>query len=310
MMNKNKTNNINSLDKKSIVTIGMFDGVHIGHQHILDMLKHIAISENMTPVVVTFDNHPRIVLGKTDPHFRLLTTFQERETILRRYGIDHVDCVHFTTEEAQLLACEFVRKHLLGQLNMGALVLGYDNQFGNKNHNDFDLLPQLAADEGFTIYHDTPVRYGTVEVSSTEIRRALLAGNIDLANQMLGAPYRISGTVVAGRQVGRSIGFPTANIALNDAYKALPSDGVYAAWATLADGSRHKAMVNVGPQPTFHQDQPTIEAHILGLDADIYHQPVTLAFTHRLRSTITFETPNHLIQQLNLDKEQVKQLLK
>lgn len=308
-MKESKTNIISELDKKSVVTIGMFDGVHIGHQHILHLLKSIADREHMTPVVVTFDSHPRIVLGKTDAQFRLLTTLQERESILRRHGIEHVDWVHFTPHEAQLSACEFVSKHLLQHLHMGALVLGYDNQFGNKNHNDFHLLPQLAAREGFAIYHDTPVLYGTVEVSSTEIRRALLAGNIDLANQMLGTSYSITGQVVTGRQIGRSLGFPTANIALNDAHKALPAHGVYAAWALMPDGSRRKAMVNIGTQPTFHHDIPTIEAHILDLDADIYHQSVTLSFTHRLRATITFDTPDQLVQQLQLDKEMVRKIL-
>lgn len=302
-MNSNKDHNINAIEQNTIVTIGMFDGLHIGHQHILDMLLREAKNENLHPVVVTFDLHPRLVLGKTDGQFRLLTTQQERQQMLTLYGIDTIDWIHFTPQEAQLSACDFVRQHLIERLHARAIVLGYDNQFGNKQHNDFDRLPELARQEGVKLFYDTPVILDGIEVSSTQIRNALRQGDLPMANQMLGAPYAITGTVVHGRQVGRTLGFPTANIELNDNHKALPLEGVYAVDVLLNDGTTHRGMVNIGPQPTFQQATPTIEVHILNYQHNLYGKPLTLRFLQRLRDIQQFSSAHDLQQQLQHDMD-------
>ena len=307
-MTYNKEQHINNIDHPTIVTVGMFDGVHTGHQHILDMLLRTAATERLTPVVVTFDNHPRLVLGKTDERFHLLSTNEERRQLLERHGIVNIDWIHFTREEASLSACQFVRQHLLQRLHAKAIVIGYDNQFGNKQHNDFDQLPDLALKEGFKIFRDTPVLVDGIEVSSTQIRNALMSGDLPLANKMLGTPYAVSGTVSYGRQVGRTLGFPTANIVLDNENKALPKEGVYAAIVVMADGSEHKGMVNIGPQPTFGQTTPTIEVHILDCHSDLYGQRLTIRFIQRLRDIRQFPSPNELMVQLQHDMDAVAQM--
>lgn len=302
-------NNIKPLCKKSIVTVGMFDGLHVGHRHILNLLLARSRELDAIPVVVTFDCHPRVVLGLTDNHFRQLQTTNERITALEEFGVEIVAIAEFSKDMAQLSACEFAQKYLVEKLNMGTLLVGYDNMFGNKTHNDFHLLPELAREFGFRIESDSAVLIDGAEVSSTQIRRALEVGDIRSANAMLGASYPLSGVVVHGRHVGRTIGFPTANLELFDPYKAVPEPGVYAVWVQRSQ-KRYKGMANIGPRPTFAVDKYAIEVHLIDFNDDIYGEVLRIEFVHRLRDIVRFASVEELIGQLNNDREEIKKLLK
>lgn len=291
---------ISTLGAQTMVTVGMFDGVHLGHRHLLQVLADQSASEGFAPVVVTFDRHPRLVLNPADD-IALLSTLGERLALLEAFGVQQVVIVHFTPHTAALSACDFVRQILVPRLGMRRLLLGYDNSFGSRQNNDFDLLPQLAGELGFAIVRDGAVRVGGIEVSSTKIRKALKEGNIEHANALLGAPYRLTGTVVHGRHVGTAIGFPTANIVPADRHKLLPAAGVYALRASVSRQSC-LAMANLGAQPTFHQSHPVTEVHLIGFEGDIYGKEVSVQFLARLREVRAFDSPDALVTQLEKDR--------
>lgn len=309
-MNIYKLNNINALSGPTAVTVGMFDGVHIGHQHILQQLNVEAQEHNLTPVVVTFDMHPRQVLGTGDASFYRITSNAERCALLQAHGIDHVVEIHFTPEVAALSACQFFEQIMLQKLNAKVLVLGYDNVFGSKQHNDFDQLPLLASRHGVRLVHDSAVRLGDVDVSSTQIRLALGRGDVRLASTMMGHNYQLSGEVVKGRQVGRELGFPTANVCLSDKVKLMPADGVYAVRVTLGhDQAPLMGMANLGGQPTFGLDKPVFEVHIFDFHESLYGQSLHVEFIDKLRDVRRFENIDQLVSQLNADQAAARKVL-
>jgi riboflavin kinase/FMN adenylyltransferase len=294
----------------SVCTVGMFDGVHVGHRLIVERLLATAEEDGLQPVVVTFDRHPREVLG--DNSFLLLNTSEERLRRLENYGVEHVAMVHFTPEVARLSACEFFEQFLVGKLKAKVLVLGYDNMFGNKKHNDFDRLEELSMSRGCSIVRAEAITISTeddrTEVSSTQIRKALERGDISLANRMLGYCYEVSGTVVHGRQVGRGLGFPTANIEIGNRRKAMPKEGVYA--VRLTSGSTaYKGMANWGGQPTFGHEEKALEVNVLEACDDLYGKRVSVTFVERIRDIIHFKTPEELAQQLDKDRLSAIKLL-
>lgn len=295
---------INALKRRSIVTVGMFDGVHLGHRHLLSRMMRLSAERGIVPVVVTFDRHPRQVLRPSEP-MQLLSTYDERMRLLEGCGVPTVALVHFDETTARLGACDFVRQFLCGCLDMGVLLLGYDNMFGNRQVDDFAKLPLLASELGFEIAHDEAVRLDGIEISSTKVRRSLNNGDVALANRMLGSCYGISGVVVHGRHEGTSIGFPTANIQLSDPHKLVPAEGVYALRAEV-DGNSYAAMANIGPQPTFHSDKKAIEVHLIDFDGDLYGKEMRVEFTSRLRDTVPFETTEALVAQLKKDRERAR----
>lgn len=299
---------ISALDAKTVVTVGMFDGLHLGHRHLVAHLMERAAGEGLEPVVVTFDSHPRLVV-EPEATMALLSTREERLQQLEECGVRTVALIHFTRETAQMGACAFVRYFLCGRLNMRVLLLGYDNRFGSRKENDFDRLPELASELGFSICRDEAVLLDGVEVSSTKIRRALSEGDLRLANAMLGAPYSLGGRVVHGRHEGRSLGFPTANVQPDDRHKMLPAAGVYALRATV-EGRSYAAMANLGGQPTFNSSSPVLEVHLIGFEGDIYGRFVKVEFIERLRDIRRFDTPEALRSQLERDKSQVLKCLK
>lgn len=307
-MNIYNLEHINELPFDSVVTVGMFDGVHIGHQHILSMLTAEARRRRMVPIVVTFDLHPRQVLCPDMPFFRVSTN-EERYEQISACGVTDVVEIHFTPEVAGLSACEFFRDILVAKLRARSLVLGFDNMFGSKQRNDFDHLPSLAKEMGVEVLVDTAVMYQGVEVSSTQIRQALLQGDVSLASQMLGYRYRLWGEVVKGRQVGRTLGFPTANVCLQDASKALPADGVYAVRVLMPDGASRMGMANFGGQPTFGLDKPVFEVNIFDFEGDLYGSILDVEFVARLRDVCKFEGVEALVAQLNKDREGARQVL-
>ncbi len=294
----------------SVVTVGMFDGVHVGHRHILSLLGRVAEEKGLRPVVVTFDRHPRQVLTEgVATHFRI-TTNEERGRLLSQCGVDTVVELPFTPQLAGMSACEFFEQVLVGQLNARALVLGFDNMFGSRSRNDFDRLPALAEEKGVTIHVDKAVFYHGSEVSSTRIRKALEQGQTDRAASMLGRGYVMWGTVEKGRQLGRLLGFPTANVSLADPTKVWPADGVYAVWVTLSDGTAGlKGMANFGAQPTFGLDKPVFEVNIFDFEGDLYDSTLTVEFGPRLRDICRFDNVPTLVEQLRADREAARRLL-
>ncbi|MBQ9473312.1 MAG: riboflavin biosynthesis protein RibF [Bacteroidales bacterium] len=288
-----------SIINRTIVTVGMFDGIHIGHQYLLRMVEKEGVNLGLRPLVLTFDRHPRRVLG--DNGFKMLTTADERLGLLEEYGVEELALLHFTPEVARLTACEFVEQVLLRQLGMEVLVLGYDNRFGNKEAGDFEQLSQLGRERGFGIMQQEELNRGDgVMYSSTRIRESLAMGDIEGANYMLGHRYTIGGMVVRGRGEGRKLGVPTANIACPDE-KLLPSDGVYCALATTASGEEYRTVVNIGGQPTFGLEGRTIEAHLIGFHGDLYGTTLKLGLTGRLRDIHRYDNPERLADRIALD---------
>jgi riboflavin kinase/FMN adenylyltransferase len=308
----------------TVVTVGMFDGVHAGHRHILAMLAEVSARQGLRPVVVTFDCHPRQVLGGESAASFRVNTNEERTRLLAECGVEEVAVVHFDEATARLSACEFFEQVLVGRLHAQALVLGYDNQFGSRSRNDFDRLPELARSVGVEVYVDTPLKVDGVEVSSTQVRRALWQGDVRNAARLLGYPYRLWGTVVKGRQVGRTLGFPTANVCLDDRSKVVPAPGVYAvrvlgienskleieSCCTLECQRRLDGMANFGAQPTFGLEKTVFEVNIFDYDGDLYGSVLTVEFVERIRDVRRFEGVEQLVRQLEEDRRTAKDKLR
>ena len=290
------------IPKGTIVSVGMFDGVHLGHRKVLQSLYNFATEFDTKPLAITFDRHPRIVLSSEDKGFRLLSTNNERYRIMEQYGISDLLEIHFTPQVAALSACQFVKEYLVNNLAVKGLLLGYDNMFGNKSRNDFDNIYKLAEEYGIEIRTERSVLCDNIEISSTQIRKALASGNIALANRMLGYSYSVEGIVVEGRKIGRTLNFPTANIQITDSLKMLPADGVYYTKVNI-DGQVFIAMCNIGSQPTFSCSERTIEVHIFDFNKEIYGKSVSIDFFDRIRDIRRFDTPQELIKQLVADKE-------
>lgn len=299
-----------------VATIGMFDGVHKGHQLLISMVTETARKTGLASMVITFDRAPRQVL---DPTFRpqLLTTLQEKTEAISTFGIDQLTVLPFTHETAMLPAKTFMQQILKNELDVRILITGYDNHFGHRPggkscREGFDDYVRYGQDLGMEVIRGdvelTPD--GSCPLSSSVIRRLLTEeGNVNLMPQCLGRHYQLRGTVESGEHIGHRLGFPTANLQPDDPYKLIPASGAYAVWATLGDGQRHAAMMNIGTRPTFDGQNRTLEVNILGFDGNLYGQTVTITFVARLREERRFESPEALVKQLNEDKEQVKKIL-
>lgn len=290
-----------------ILTIGVFDGVHLGHKQVLDRLKEIAKEKNGESVVLTLWPHPRIVLGKDVESLRLLNNIEEKKYLLSKTGIDHLIIIPFTKEFSQLSACEFIEEYLVNQIGVKHLVVGYNHQFGKDRKAGFDFLSDCADKFGFTIEKLDAKLVDNDKVSSTKIREFLTAGFLDIANNYLGYEYFISGNIIEGNQIGRKIGFPTANIKIPEPYKQVPKDGVYAVRVNL-NGESYYGMLNIGSRPTIEPTLRTknIEVHILDFDKKIYNQTITIYFVKRIRDEIRFNGLKELTKQLKRDKEEIK----
>ena len=292
--------------RETVCTVGMFDGVHRGHQLILQRLSAVARERGREAVVVTFDQHPRIVLGHYDGSFRLLSTNAERFEAMRRCGAGNIVVVGFTPEVAKLSARDFFDIYLSRRLKAKTLLVGHDNMFGNKRAGGFDQLFSLP---GIECLRTEALADEGVEISSTQIRRALQQGDVERANRMLGYRYSISGRVVHGQALGRTMGFPTANLQPFDPMKAMPGEGVYAAEVTV-DGKTYLGMANWGPRPTIGANSPELEIHLLDYHGNLYGMAATVAFVLRLRDIQTFNSLNELSRQLETDRQTVLETMK
>ncbi len=293
-------------DPRSVVTTGTFDGVHLGHQAIVRYLVARAAEAGGVPTVVTFDPHPReVLLGRPIP---LLTTLGERADALEALGVERFVVVPFSRDLSLLEPEAYVADVLVEGVGMREIVIGYDHRFGRKARGDRALLDALAATHGFSVDVIPEQIDGDVTVSSTEIRRLLAErGDAQRAGQLLGRPYRLTGTVVRGDQRGRTIGYPTANLALNDARKLVPRAGVYAVRARLGDGAEHAGMMNIGQRPTVETDgATTIEVHLFDFQGDLYGTTVQVDVVTRLRDERRFDGLDALVEQLGRDAEQAR----
>lgn len=280
---------IASIPEPTAVTVGVFDGVHRGHR---ELLKGVSL-------VVTLTSHPSFVLGRRDSEY-WLDDPDEHLRLLFEAGAKYVAVLPFSCEVAQLSACEMARL-LYDQLQMRSLLLGYDSRFGSKSHDDFDRLPQLASNLGFTLKRGEPFLLDGKPISSSRIRESLAQGAMEDTANLLGRPFTLTGTVLHGRGVGHTLGFPTANIDLSQTRKMLPAYGVYA----VRIGDR-VGMANLGPVPTFGVDKPLLEVHLLDFHGDLYGQTVTVEFIHRLRDIVRFDSSEALQHQLQEDIKQTR----
>jgi riboflavin kinase/FMN adenylyltransferase len=261
----------------SVVTSGTFDGVHLGHQKILRRLQELANRKQGETVLLTYWPHPRLILQPEDKSLRLLTSLSEKVKLLEGMGVDHLIILPFTKELSQMSSEEFIRDILVDKIQTKTLVIGYDHKFGKNREGSFEYLQSHSHLFGFAIEEISRQDVDDLGVSSTKIRTALAQGDISIANKYLGRPYDLSGQVVKGQQIGRSIGFPTANIQIADNYKLLPRDGAYAVYADV-NSIRYKAILNIGDRPTVDGEKKTIEAHLIDFEGDLYGQELRIYF--------------------------------
>ena len=302
--------NLNNFNiQNPVITIGVFDGVHQGHQSILERIKEIANEKDGESVILTLWPHPRIVLNKDIDSLRLLNNIEEKKYLLSKTGIDHLIVIPFTKEFSELSAYDFIEKYLAKKINVKHLVVGYNHLFGKDRKAGFDFLTDCAKKFGFSIEKLDAKLVNNDKVSSTKIRKFLDSGHLDLANNYLGYEYFISGNVVEGNQIGRKIGFPTANIKIPEPYKQIPRDGVYAVRVKL-NGNSFYGMLNIGSRPTVEPMHcaKNIEVHILQFDEKIYNQTITISFVKRMRDEIKFNGLEELKQQLEKDKKEITKI--
>ena len=296
--------------KHPVATIGIFDGVHTGHRYILDHLLTRTRAHGGESVVVTLWPHPRIVLGKELHHFKLLHTREEKIRELERLGIDHLIIVPFNREIASLRACDFVQNYLVDRLGVEVLLVGYDNRFGKDGKGDPEGLRMCAEKNRYRIEKLPEYHSKLGKVSSSNIREAILKGDLELAEKMLGYPYYLSGNIVEGNHIGRQMGFPTANIHPLYPHKLIPMNGVYAVRVDLR-AKRYNGMLNIGFRPTIDSAMAvkTIEAHLFGASGDFYEEEVVIHFVKRIRDEMKFSGLDALKQQLQKDKDNIQKIL-
>ncbi len=291
--------------KNPVVSVGTFDGVHIGHSKILERVVRLADECEGESVVITFHPHPRLVIHPDSKNLKFINTLEKKYELIGKNGIDHLVIIPFTVEFASTGAENFIKKILFKKIGVHKLVLGYDHHFGKNREGSFEELLTLAKDLGFGVEQIPVQDINEIAVSSTKIRNALKEGNIVLANTLLGYEYSITGTVVGGQKIGRGIGFPTANIELNDEYKLITAIGVYACRVKWGNKS-FLGMSNIGHRPTINKGELTIEVHIFDFDEEIYGETITIYFVDRIRDEEKFESLDALRQQLIQDQETVK----
>lgn len=294
--------------ERPIVTTGTFDGVHFGHRKIIQRLNEIAQQQEGESVLLTFYPHPRMVLFPNDHQLQLLNTLDEKIELLKKAGINHLIIHPFTKAFSRTTSMHFVRDIIVNQLRTHKLVIGYDHHFGRNREGTFDHLKEFAPVYGFEVEEIPAQLLDDVSVSSTKIRSALLNGQVDIAYQFLGYYYGLSGKVVRGNEIGRSIGFPTANLLIDDTTKLIPKKGVYAVKVCVENRFFH-GMMNIGTKPTLGDNSQTIEIHIFDFDNIIYDDQISVFLVGRLRDEVPFSNLYQLKNQLEKDKIRARKLV-
>ena len=286
-----------------VLTVGTFDGVHLGHRKIISRLHDLAAAIGGESVIFTFDPHPRKIVAPDETNLRLLTTLDEKIELFEQSGIDHLIIYPFTPGFAQLTYEEFVEEILVGQIHTKSLVVGYDHKFGKGRQGDFEFLKNCADRLGFQIEKLDVLLMNESNISSTKIREAIQIGDFDTANAYLGYRFTLHGNVVEGQKIGRTINYPTANVDTADPDKIIPGYGVYAVRVAVRN-AEYAGMLNIGSRPTVNHnaDHRTVEVNLFDFDEDIYGEPITVVFYHKLREEQKFASLDALKEQLAKDK--------
>ncbi|MCQ2193240.1 MAG: bifunctional riboflavin kinase/FAD synthetase [Paludibacteraceae bacterium] len=289
------------------LTIGFFDGVHAGHRYLIDQVRAVADDEHLKAAIFTFWPHPRITLNE---HYKpnLLNSLDEKKELLMSSPLDYCIMTDFSMDLANLVAFDFMKEVLVKKLNVKHLIVGYDHRFGRNREEGFDDYVKHGLELGIKVTQADPYSDNNYTISSSFIRQLLAVGEINMANHYLGYPYALSGTVEKGQQVGRTIGFPTANLKLNIPNKCLPKIGVYAAMVGVGD-KHYKSMLYIGTRPTTTVDELSIEAHLFNYEGDLYGQDITIYVEDRIRNQHKFEDLATLKKQLQKDARMAQKIL-
>jgi len=298
-----------SPDFKVVLTLGTFDGVHIGHQSILKQLNQNAKKIGGESVLLTFYPHPRHVLFPDDQKLKLLTTIEERSKMLASYGLKHLIVQKFTPEFSRIQSVNFVRDVLVNKLKAEKLIIGYDHHFGRNREGNLDELVTLSDLYGYSIEKIEPQKFKNISVSSSKIRKLIVNNKIKEATDYLGHSFCLKGKVVKGKKNGSKIGFPTANIQIENKWKLIPNDGVYAVMVEY-NSKKYSAMMNIGYNPTFASKERTLEVHILDFNKDIYGEELRVEFVKRIRKENKFNSEQELKKTLKIDENKIRNLLK
>jgi len=294
--------------KNAVVTIGTFDGVHIGHRKIIARIKELAEECGGETVLLTFFPHPRMILHPEDESIKMINTINEKAALLEELGIDHLIITPFSRDFSNQTPEDYIRDILVNKIGTKKIVIGYDHRFGKDRMGGLDDLLKLGPVYGFDVIEIPEQDINEVAISSTVIRNALLNGAIELANTFLGYPFFITGKVGRGDQIGRKIGYPTANIMIEENYKLIPDDGIFSAKVNI-NGEVYKGMAYIGTRPTINGISRNIEVNIFDFDTEVYGQDVSMQFFNFVRGDIKFESLDELIVQLGKDKDDVLALL-
>lgn len=287
--------------KKTIVTIGTFDGVHIGHQKIIEKLIQNAVDYNCESLILTFFPHPRMVLQENS-EIKLLNTIEEKSNLLEKMGLSNLIIHPFDKEFSILTAKEFVKTILVDALNIQKIIIGYDHRFGRNRSANIDDLILYGKQYNFEVEQISAKEINAVSISSTKIRNAILNGHMALANEYLGYTYVLNGTVIKGKQLGRTIGFPTANLKIEEEYKLIPKNGVYIVKSTINKKTVF-GILNIGTNPTVNGEKLSIEVHFIDFDGDLYHSNIEISVLESIREEQKFDSIELLKNQIQEDKE-------
>jgi riboflavin kinase / FMN adenylyltransferase len=292
--------------KNAVLTIGTFDGVHIGHQKIISRLKEVAQEKGGETVILTFFPHPRMILHPDDLNIKLITTMDEKAELLENLGIDHLIITPFTRDFSNLNPQKYIKDILIEKIGTSHIIIGYDHRFGKDRSGGLEELQNHATELGYDVEEIPEQDIDDVAISSTKIRNALLSGDVKTAENFLGYPFHLSGKVIKGDQIGRTIGFPTANLFVEESYKLIPGDGIYAVSVDFKSGklknTSAKGMAYIGHRPTINGMSRNIEVNIFDFNHDIYGETIRLNFLKYLRADQKFNSLDELKEQLGKDE--------
>lgn len=295
--------------KNAVLTIGSYDGVHFGHQQIINRVNTIAKEIGGESVLLTFYPHPRLILHPNDNTLKLITTIDEKIELLEELGLDNLVIVPFSQEFAQQDAEVYIENVLIKNFHPKYICVGYDHRFGKNRTGDYSLLNQLKTKFNYSLEEIPAQTIDEISVSSTKVRKALLSGDIQTANHFLAYPFKIKSKVIHGDKIGRILGFPTANIEVSDEYKLIPASGVYAVWVTI-DQQKYKGALSIGYRETvFDNSELTIEVFILDFEQNIYDKSIELIFVDYIRPQIKYDNWDLLKEQIEKDVQQINAIL-